>query len=694
MLEQLLLVESKPKVYILDSGAGPQYLKKGDINQGYFGSIPNDQFFSQAELLTAGPNTLTVGTPSNTGITNVWQKYVFNGKILFIPKVTIRNGVSWNALYDAGLVYGEDGNGNYPAATPVKQTAMLRMKDDLNRMRYYRVRLVRSNVTDPTTSLAGTSSDVRDSEYSCTVERTIPTTGQTNIWGSNGVITTAAAALNTDSALTTRSITFGSTLTTGSRTQTSKGTAGGWLPCLELMPLDYDPTPEVDWTGPGPTSMVDYFKGAGYFGTLTEAEFVTRSEIEAVASTPLDGTVANEGSRVWNKYLYGDKVLFIPTKVMRTGISWDKIYAAGFVYGEDGVGAYPSAAGSVNQACYVIKTFGGKEHWFRVRLIRASVIDASSTSAVSDSYNVRDSEYTCTVERTYPTSGNPVAWGTFGNPGGVVATMTSRATSTEYLIAVNGNSNYGSRNYVLKNAATVGWLPVLELMPEGFNNNPIIPDNGPGVKTLAKYNAGTGSGYFGRVPADQLPSIATIEAAGAASVGGTSNPAATTAPWAKFVRGGKVFYYPTVAIRTNTNWNNIYNAGFVYGTDSNGKYPTGTPVNQRRTINFTDTDGVTWQFLIRLASLTSVDPYSHTASAPQAAASEYGQAIQNMYSGSPLAWDTFARPDVLGIETNGTYNTSGAMSATTFNAVSNWPKDGGAGGKGWFPVLELIGKVT
>lgn len=88
------------------SGPGPATLQCGDLKLGYFGPcdpavMPSSQEFAQLYGFSA---------LSTTGL--VWHKYIFNGKILFYPNISlaaITNGYS--ALYAKGLVYGVDGPG-------------------------------------------------------------------------------------------------------------------------------------------------------------------------------------------------------------------------------------------------------------------------------------------------------------------------------------------------------------------------------------------------------------------------------------------------------------------------------------------------------------------------------------------------------------------------------------------------------
>lgn len=93
--------------YIPDTGPGPKTLKRGDWRFGYFGSLQLSELVSPEELLDAigmtGVGVIASGAKTN----NVWNKVVYNGKILFFPTNTFVNTVSFKDLYDRGLIYGD-----------------------------------------------------------------------------------------------------------------------------------------------------------------------------------------------------------------------------------------------------------------------------------------------------------------------------------------------------------------------------------------------------------------------------------------------------------------------------------------------------------------------------------------------------------------------------------------------------------
>lgn len=121
-------------------GHGPQSLMGGDAQWGFYGEVASADFISGDALATAVG--LSAGTSQNS--TSDWLKFNANGRIVLIPKLTFRNTVSWENIYQAGAVYGDDTNGLYPAGTARLQDAVVTI-DGFD----YRVRLLRGASTDP-----------------------------------------------------------------------------------------------------------------------------------------------------------------------------------------------------------------------------------------------------------------------------------------------------------------------------------------------------------------------------------------------------------------------------------------------------------------------------------------------------------------------------------------------------------------
>lgn len=92
--------------YFPHFGPGPQELLRGTWDRGYFGLVPDEQMFTFTEFGTQVG--LAVSGPAGG-----WHKFIYKGKILFWPVNSMT--MTWTAIYNAGLVFGDGTNGQYPA---------------------------------------------------------------------------------------------------------------------------------------------------------------------------------------------------------------------------------------------------------------------------------------------------------------------------------------------------------------------------------------------------------------------------------------------------------------------------------------------------------------------------------------------------------------------------------------------------
>lgn len=102
---------------VLAYGPGPQELQAGDMTAGYFGVVPASAFYSGDRL--AFELGVTEGVLQNSDAD--WLKFARKGRILFVPKKSFMHSVSWDHLYERGLVYGTDDEGKAPRGTPTNQ---------------------------------------------------------------------------------------------------------------------------------------------------------------------------------------------------------------------------------------------------------------------------------------------------------------------------------------------------------------------------------------------------------------------------------------------------------------------------------------------------------------------------------------------------------------------------------------------
>lgn len=119
MFELLLATDGAAgnKTYPL-SGPGPKTLVNGNEQLGYFGELSSSEFINLSEL--RDQLNFNIGLPW-TPWEGTWVKMFLDGKVIFFPTRKVATGITWNDLYNAGLVYGTDSNGVYPTATPTNQ---------------------------------------------------------------------------------------------------------------------------------------------------------------------------------------------------------------------------------------------------------------------------------------------------------------------------------------------------------------------------------------------------------------------------------------------------------------------------------------------------------------------------------------------------------------------------------------------
>lgn len=134
-----LILTPNQKILVADNrGAGPSTLKYGDDNLGYYGTVLSADFFNSSNILAAAKSTTSLPT---TLVAPLWHKTIRNGKIIYVPENPFGQ-CSWQALYQAGLVYGIDAN--YPDGAPtINTTATNQLVKLALNGENYKVRLLR-----------------------------------------------------------------------------------------------------------------------------------------------------------------------------------------------------------------------------------------------------------------------------------------------------------------------------------------------------------------------------------------------------------------------------------------------------------------------------------------------------------------------------------------------------------------------
>jgi len=100
-----------------DSGPGSKTMLMGDMNEGYFGMVTQQEFISGGDLFASFAEGKSLG--SATGVTDndmFWMKFALDGKICYFPSKNIGTGLIWNDIVNNGA-------GRADAKIPVAFTA-------------------------------------------------------------------------------------------------------------------------------------------------------------------------------------------------------------------------------------------------------------------------------------------------------------------------------------------------------------------------------------------------------------------------------------------------------------------------------------------------------------------------------------------------------------------------------------------
>lgn len=217
----------------------------------FLGEVTSANFIDGVSLASA--IGLSIGTAINTA-TN-WLKFSYNGKTLYVPKLPVRQGVSWTSIYNAKAVYGSGGTGDpIPSGqSAVAQTAQVTIASHI-----YKVRLLQGFLANPvpgpvngTDTAATVGSEWNNLFYPIVTDSHITTYSGSKIASPYALIDLGFDASLTGYNEWVANVLSGSgyTTTAGIRGNTSTiancaqqtytsggGTAAyGWRPCLEFV---------------------------------------------------------------------------------------------------------------------------------------------------------------------------------------------------------------------------------------------------------------------------------------------------------------------------------------------------------------------------------------------------------------------------------------------------------------------------
>lgn len=242
MLEQLLSSGRGSSNYFPDSGPGIKTLAKGDLQLGYFGEVTTTELFSGTELM-ANVGLTATGNDVSTASTG-WFKFAFKGKILYFARTQFRLLVSWNDLYNLGLIYGTKDTGTFPVGAGVVQYRPQR-KIESGRSYYLIPRCADAFTTDPGRFSSAPMGDSQNTEWYQCMGRLQSGWGPADKWAAFAIGYVTYGSRYEAWSRTTRTEDVTNALTIGNSSYgypTAQAKAGyaipecAWRPVLELIP--------------------------------------------------------------------------------------------------------------------------------------------------------------------------------------------------------------------------------------------------------------------------------------------------------------------------------------------------------------------------------------------------------------------------------------------------------------------------
>jgi hypothetical protein len=278
MFEALVGLGSRGQTNFPNSGPGSKNLLYGNEQLGYFGTL------TPAELVTLGKlrSLFNFFNGNDEGAPYTWVKMFYKGKVLYFPTNTLAYNLSWNQLYNAGLVYGVDSNGNYPTATPTNQFKILNVGTDVLKVRLFAA----DSNPDPTSSgsqqlLTGAGANISGSEFVQLIYALVQGAPAAYSGPKWGIFSASSFAWGGRKVPTQRTYVAGPSYAQhvdNTYTYSSPKTElNYWLPVLELIPGNELPLlPYIDLAAQldplQPASIADVIQSVGlakYRGTTT-----------------------------------------------------------------------------------------------------------------------------------------------------------------------------------------------------------------------------------------------------------------------------------------------------------------------------------------------------------------------------------------------------------------------------------------
>lgn len=219
-----------------------------------------------------------------------------------------------------------------------------------------------------------------------------------------------------------------------------------------------------------------------------------------------------------------------------------------------------------------------------------------------------------------------------------------------------------------------------------------FPDAGPGAGIVTRGD--WYSGWMDEIdPATFADATTLLAALNAVATGGIVVPAwtGTLASWQKIAFNGKIYLIPIGIATTTLTWLQVYNAGFMFGTNDVGTKPTLTAltvgVNQQRVITLNN-----YRFKVRTIKAGLVDTNNYQTTGQTLGEPHWmtSRLVQQFNGGLLTAHETALNDQLM---SNLCSMTTGISSAAAILAGTSDPEILTSGtpsqtGIRWFPILE------
>lgn len=204
-------------------------------------------------------------------------------------------------------------------------------------------------------------------------------------------------------------------------------------------------------SGPGPKTLRYGNTGMGYFGRLSSSEFLTATnlsnQLDILPSEPND-------SDYWLKLYLDDKVIYMPESGRLASVSWDRLYAAGAIYGDNTVGQIPGTPSVIQNA-----TIGVQGYAFKVKAPKSDTAIKASTMVWADAGTLNSDmrrilTALITTWKLYPANTTLIY------AQGSIPVLTTADTNNSFVKSITN-----STVQMFAKSSVGYWSPVLELIP-------------------------------------------------------------------------------------------------------------------------------------------------------------------------------------------------------------------------------------